>query len=170
MSNNMALGNTNNSVINKRFEWEIEEYTRHERTKQWYAIAISVALFLMLFSFLTGNFLFAVIIVITALVVILHDGSAPARVRVLLTSEGVSVGRKFYDYDEINDFTVIYKPQHGVKNIYFEFKSVLRHRLSVPLLMQDPLQIREFLLQYLEEDLDRTDQPLSEALAKIFKL
>ena len=150
--------------------WLVPEYDKHERNRLWYIIAGAVALLLMLYAFLSGNFLFAVIIIVVALVVILHDGREADIVKISLTDEGVAVGRKFYDYDEFKDFAVIYKPKIGVKNLYFEFKNTLRPRLSIPLIDMNPLPIRENLLKYLPEDLERTDQPLSEGLAKLFKL
>lgn len=150
--------------------WETPEYEKHERTKLWYIMAITIALLLLLFTFLTANFLFAVIIIIAALVIILHDSREPDMVKVSLTDEGVIVGKKFYDYDELKNFSIVYKPRQDIKNLYFEFKSAVRPRLSIPLENMNPLPIRKDLLKYLEEDLDRTDQPLSESLAKLFKL
>jgi len=150
--------------------WKVPEYEKHERSTGWYIISSIVALLLLLYSFFSGNFLFAVIVIIAAIVIILHDGSHPDLIEVSLTDEGVIVGKKFYDYDELKDFSVIYKPRQEIKNLYFEFKSAVRPRLSLPLGKMNPLKIRENLLKYLPEDLDRTDQPLSEGLAKIFKL
>ena len=150
--------------------WEVPEYDKHERTKAWYITASIIAVLLLLYSFWTANFLFAVIIIITSLVIILHDGREPDMVRFSITDEGVVIGRKFYDFDEIKDFAIVYKPKQGVKNLYFEFKNALKHRLSIPLQDMNPLPIRENLLKYLKEDLERTDQPTSEGLAKILKL
>ena len=152
------------------FSWNVPEYEEHKRSKIWYISAISIAVLLILFSFFTSNFLFAVIIIITALIIILNDGSKPINVNIKITEEGIIVGRKFYDYDEFKNFSVVYKPRLNVKNLYFEFNNVLKHRLSIPLNNINPLPIRENLLKYLQEDLERTDQPLSEGLAKMFKL
>jgi len=154
----------------REINWQIPEYEKHERGKRWYIFSTIASLLLLLYSFLSGNFLFAVIIIVVAIVIILHDGQEPQQIRVNLTDEGVEVGRKFYDYDEFKDFSVVYKPRQGVKNLYFEFKSSIRPRLSIPLQKMDPLKIREYLLKYLSEDLERIDQPLSEGLAKLFKL
>ena len=51
-----------------------------------------------------------------------------------------------------------------------EFKTVLKHRLTIPLGNKDPLFVRNNLLKYLSEDLERTDEPMSESLARLFKL
>lgn len=150
--------------------WEIPEYDRHDREKSWYIKASLIALVLVIYSFLTANFLFAIIIIVAALVVIMNDSRESEKIVFSITDDGVVVGSRFYDYDDINNFSVIYKPKLGVKNLYFEFKSLFRHRLSIPLEDMNPLPIRENLLKYLPEDLERTDQPLSEGLARWFKL
>ena len=150
--------------------WRVPEYDKRVREQGWYIGAAVVAVILMIYAFLSGNFLFAAIIIIGAMVIIIHDGQEPMKVDFSITDEGVIVGKKFYDYDEIKDFSIVYKPHQDVKNLYFEFKNVVKPRLSIPLNNNNPLPIRENLLKYLSEDLERTDQPLSEALAKMFKL
>ena len=150
--------------------WSIPEYDKHEREKNWYIISAIVGLLFLIYSFFSGNFLFAAIIIIGALVIIIHDGQEPITIDCIITDQGLIVGRKFYDYDIIKDFSIVYKPRENIKNLYFEFKNVLKPRLSIPLKSMNPLPIRENLLKYLPEDLERTDQPLSEALAKMFKL
>ncbi len=150
--------------------WKIPEYDKHERQRNWYIISAVIGLLFMVYSFFSGNFLFAAIIIIGAFVIITHDGQEPIKIDFIITDEGLVVGRKFYDYDIVKDFSIVCKPRENVKNLYFEFKNVVRPRLSIPMGNTDPLPIRENLLKYLSEDLERTDQPLSEALAKIFKL
>jgi len=154
----------------KIISWQVPEYEKHQRSKTWYILASVVGLLFIFYAIYTRNFLFAVIIIVVTLIIILHDSREPDLVKVSLTSEGIMVGRKFYDYDEIKDFSIVYKPRLEVKNLYFEFKNVVRQRLSIPLEDMNPLSIRENLLKYLPEDLERTDHPLSERLAKIFKL
>ena len=152
------------------FRWEVDEFEKHVRSKTWYISAISIALILMLFSFMTTNFLFAVIVVISSLVIILHEGRLPDKVTVIITKEGVVIGKRFYDYDDLKNFAIVYKPRLATKNLYFEYKNVVRQRLSIPLKNMDPLPIRENLLKYLPENLERIEQPLSEQLARLFKL
>jgi len=51
-----------------------------------------------------------------------------------------------------------------------EFKNPIKPRLSIPLRSLDPLTIRNYLVKYLDEDLERTEPPLSEQLTKRLKL
>lgn len=154
----------------KIISWDIPEYNKHERTRWWYVISATVGILFIIYSFLSGNFLFAVIVIIGALVIIIHDSQEPMKINFSLTDQGVIVGKNFYDYDVLKDFSIIFKPHNNIKNLYFEFKNSIKPRLSIPLNDLNPLPIRESLLKYLPEDLERTDQPVSEALAKLFKL
>jgi len=150
--------------------WQVPEYDKHERPRSWYISISVIVISLLLYSYFTANFLFAVIIIIGSMIIIWNDGREPDLVRIALTSEGVEVGRKFYDYDELKNFSIVYKPNIDVKKLYFEFKSPLKQRLSIQLDGMNPLPIRENLLKYLPEDLERTNESLSEGLAKLFKL
>lgn len=150
--------------------WETPEYQRHDRPTWWYALYAAVAIGLVTVALVTDNFLFAVIIVIASFVVILHDARTPQPILVSLTSEGVIVGNRFYDYDEVKDFAIVYKPNQNLKRIYFQFKSVRKHRLSLALHDTNPLFVRENLLKYIPENLERVDEPLSEFLTRVLKL
>ncbi len=162
--------------------WQVAEYKKHERSRNWYILAGLFALICLFFSFFTisgwrivflglgSNFLFALIIILSAIVMIINDSQNPLMVDFEIGPEGVKIGRRFYDYDELKNFSVLYKPKDSVKNLYFEFKSFAHPRLSVPLRRMDALTVRNFLVRYLDEDLTRTDPPLSEQLTKLFKL
>lgn len=154
----------------KIISWQIPEYDKHKRTQGWYVISSLVGVLFIIYSFFSGNFLFAAIVIIGALVIMIHDGQEPMMINFSLTDQGVVVGKNFYDYDVFKDFSLVYKPNQNIKNLYFEFKNAIKPRLSIPLNNLNPLPIRENLLKYLPEDLERTDQPVSEALAKLFKL
>jgi hypothetical protein len=42
--------------------------------------------------------------------------------------------------------------------------------MPIPLENQNPLDIRKLLTEYLEEDLDKEDEPISEGLSRWLKL
>lgn len=150
--------------------WEVPEFHKHDRSRWWYVVFAVIGLGLIIQAVLTSNFLFAVILVIAGFVIIVNDARHPSNVIFSITTEGVVVGRKFYDYDEIKHFAIVYKPAQDLKRLYFEFKSTAKPRLSVGLLDVNPLFLREHLSKYVSEDLERTDEPTSEFLGRILKL
>ncbi len=169
----MTEENKNNNEINTEndiIKWTTPEYTSYEKDKKWYVTASIIAVLLLIYSFFTANIWFAVIIIISTVILILRHGEEITLLDVLLSDEGVQVGKNFYDYDMIKDFSVIYKPRENVKHLYFEFKNSVRPRLSIPLDDMNPIPIRESLQKYLSEDLERTNPPLSEQLSRILRL
>ena len=154
----------------KIVDWDIEEYERHERGIGWYFLAGLINIVFVAYAFWSNNFLFAVIVIMASFVIIVHDSGEPNEFNFAITYDGLVVGKTFYDFDEIKNFAIVYKPNQGLKKIYFEFKTPLKNRLSIPLYDQDPLIIRENLLKYLVEDLERKDEPLSEIFARTFKI
>jgi hypothetical protein len=174
----MASENTSTNFI----QWQVPEYKKPKRGKYWYLLAAIFVLICLFLSFFTisawkivflgasSNFLFALIILISMAIMIVHDSQEPQMVTVKLDPEGIQIGRRFYDYDEIAKFCVLYKPRQSVKNLYLEFSNKMMPRLAVPLRRQDPLTVRNYLVRYLNEDLERIAPPLSEELTKLFKL
>jgi hypothetical protein len=166
----------------KYIHWAVPEYRRPDRDRRWYLLAGLIALICLFFSFFSvshwhiiflgagSNFLFILIIIIAAIIMIFNENQPTIMADVELGPEGIKIGQKFYDYDEIKSFCVLYKPKISVKNLYLEFKNTMRPRLSLPLRRLDALTVRNFLVRYLDEDLERANPPLSEQLTKLLKL
>lgn len=172
--------------------WLIPEYQGEEKTKLWYAIYSLIGIALLVYAIFTQNFIFAIIIVFAAILLVLFDGGHPGMLEVVISDKGVRVGKEFYSYDQIEDFFIIYDPEENVKNLYLEFKrfarptlpeneptryswlfwlvNFARTRFSIPLQDMNPIIIRRNLLKYVKENLERTTIPLSEQLTKLFRL
>ena len=151
------------------FDWVVNEYEKHQRSKRWYVIMALVGIALLLYSVISGNYLFALIVVLFGIVLFLQDMQKPMQVSFAITETGIVVGSTYYPFKEIINYWMIYNPPE-VKNIYFSTNSILKHRLQVPLLDNDPRPIRDFLNQFLVEDLEQEEEPLSDRLGRMFKL
>jgi hypothetical protein len=154
----------------KNMSWRVPEYQHHHRGMVWYIIALLIMLALIIFCVVTSNFLFAFFIIIAGAILVIDDSRHPNKVRVEINEDGLYLGQKFYDFDEFKNFAIVYKPKEEIKNLYFEFKGGVKPRLSIPLQNRNPLLIKNFLIKYLDEDLERTQPPLSERLGGILKL
>ncbi|MCX6784721.1 MAG: hypothetical protein NTV81_02155 [Candidatus Komeilibacteria bacterium] len=150
--------------------WSFPEFESPERPRFWYLGAGLIFLILLVYAIISTNFLFAVVLVMAAIIWLVRERETPLAVNFEITDEGLQLDHNFYDYEQLENFYLIYKPDQGSKNLYFHFKSKIRPRLSIPLREQDPVQIRDLLLNYLQEDLDQKDIPTSEWLGKIMKL
>jgi len=163
--------------------WQIPEYEQQERHRKWYVIAAIFLLICLFFCFfeitnwkivflgVNSNFIFALILILSSIITIINDGREPLMVDFKIGPEGINVGKRFYDYDDLKHFSIIYKPNFDIKHLYLEFNnSFINPRLSINLYEQDPITVRNYLLRYLDEDLERLGPPISEQLTKLLKL
>ncbi len=54
--------------------------------------------------------------------------------------------------------------------LFFQSKSALEPMVRIPLLDTDPVEVRFSLLQYLPEDSEKEDEPISDQLARNLRL
>ncbi len=150
-------------------EWTVQEYDQHQRGLLWYIFMISGALVLVVYGFISNNFLFSLIIILSAIILFIQSYQAPPQVPFAITELGVILGNRFYKYSELKDFYIIYQPPE-VKTLFIEPKSGLRPILRIPLLDQDPLDIREAMTMFLEEELEIEDEPFTDMFARRWKI
>lgn len=151
------------------FVWEAPAYERHERGPRWYLVMILVALGFVGYAIWTANYLFAFIILISAIVLVLAGNEKPKRILVQIGQNGVVVNGEFLSYEDIRHFAVVYQPPM-VKVLYIYPRGTAFRRHRIYLGDQNPVEIRQFLRQYLEEDLDLRDEHFSDILGKLLKL
>ena len=149
--------------------WNFPEFDSSPRTHRWYLWFGILAAVLVGLGALTDNFLFSIIVVLVSLIIFLRNWRRPGQIHFAFTPQGVHIGRNFYQMKDISEFWIAYRPP-TVDTLYFEFNSVWRPTLAVPLNGNNPLQVREVLLQYLAENLEKDEEPLADALARVLRL
>ena len=150
-------------------EWTIQEYEHHQRGTWWYVLMLLLGIVLVVFGLVSGNFLFALIIILFGIILYLQSHQQAPQLPFRVTDLGVVIGSKFYAYTELEAFYIIYDPPR-VKTLFFETKSAFRPLLRVPLLDANPLEVRSTLLGYLVEDVEKEEEPLSDQVARNWKI
>lgn len=153
----------------KRLEWETDEYTHHQRSKLWYVLMSLVGVALIIYAVMTANFLFAVIILMVGIITLVSTFTKPDRVPVILTTTGIVVSDEYFEYAKIRDFSIAYQPP-DVKLLYIDFHSSWQPLIAIPLEDTDPNEVRTVLLEYVEENLDRTEERLTDTIKRLYKI
>lgn len=148
--------------------WEFPEFIRYDKSARWYIFAAIIAALFLLYAVFTFNFLFAVIILMTVMIILMREKKEPRKIHFAITDMGIMVSRDFFPFRDIKNFSIIYEPPH-VKVLYLEFKSKLRPRFSAPLEDENPNEIRKILKENIDEDLERTGESISDALGRWLK-
>ncbi|MFA5954842.1 MAG: hypothetical protein WC817_04915 [Patescibacteria group bacterium] len=149
--------------------WVVSEYPEYTRDRQWYIVASIVGIILVGLAIWYSNFLGAVLVLLTAVIVVARHTTETPTLAVRLQGDGISIGESFYPYSQMKSFWIVFEPPH-TKTLYFDFQSAWRPRLPIPLEDADPFSVRQTLLQYLEEDLSREGEPTSDALSRLMRL
>lgn len=150
-------------------QWNFPEFVKHQRGLGWLIFMAILSLGLIVWSFWTANILFAFIIIIIAIIIILQTKREPLDLNFQITDDGLKVGSNFYEWKRIEKFWIIYKPPE-VKKLYFKLNSILPPSLSIPLEKENPIQIREILLKYALEDLEKDEETFSDFLGRSLKI
>lgn len=151
------------------FAWETWEFSPVERSKRWYVVATAIGLAMLIFALMSANFVFALIVVMFAVIMLMRDLRKPTRVQVAITTDGIVFHHEFYPFSEIKDFSVIYEPPE-VSNLYLGFNNRWSPPLSIPLEDTDPNEVRAQLLPFIFENLDRDSESLTDTLSRVYKL
>lgn len=149
--------------------WKIPEFHKHEKEKKWYIYFSLVLIALLVFSYFSQDPLFAIILVFFAFTYWLIERKDPLLLDFALSEDGIIISNKFIDYKKIQNFYIIYQPP-GIKNIYFQPRNSFKPVISIPLFDQDPVAIRQILLEFLPEDIEKEERPALDNIGDIFKL
>jgi len=150
-------------------EWSIAEYEQHDRPNSWYVIMTIIGVLLVGYAIFTNNFMFAIIIVLFVIIVFLQSHQDPIVVPFRITEAGVIINNRLYIYSELTDFYIIYHPPE-IKMLFIETTSAIRPRIRVPLMDMDPVKVRELLLEFLEENLEKEEEPMSDMVARQWRI
>jgi len=149
--------------------WKFSEYVKYERSRAWYIGLGVIETLVIIYSIWTKNFLFALIVILVGIIVILHSRRQPMDLDCQIFEDGIQVGKKFYDWDDIKNFRIVYQPPQA-KFLYIDLKNILLPDFSVPLNDQNPLALRDILKNYLIEELNRPYENITDRLNRWLKI
>jgi len=149
--------------------WEYPERARYERGTLWYIIAIAGGTGLLIYAVITANFLFALIVLLFALILYVNTVMPPKNLRLTITEDGVEMGGDFFPFKEIGSFWFIYEPPM-VKNFYLSLKASMSRHISADLGETDPNEVRAILGRYVKEDLTKDEESMSEVVSRFLKI
>jgi len=152
-------------MTSQTLQWSAYEAGASQKSADWYwalgIIAASGAASAILFS----NALFAIVIVLGALALGLHAARPAGRSSVELNEKGVLVNETFYPYRELLSFWV----EDGYEappKLFIKGARVLSPQIILQIEDVEPEEVRDFLLEYLEEE--EMHEPLSQKVLEFF--
>ncbi|MFT7557802.1 MAG: hypothetical protein ACI83D_000472 [Planctomycetota bacterium] len=132
--------------------WTTPEFVYTENTPDWFWGIGLVTLAGAVLSFVFGNTLFGILILIGGVLLMAFSRHKPKDVEVSLSKVGVSINTDFASYETINTFW-IHVDKHEHYKVFLQFDPEGEVKMVAPIAEDiDPGQVREFLLNYIKEE------------------
>ena len=148
------------------YEWQAQEHGYAPTSARWFIIlAAAVTIAAGLLAFL-GNILGALAVVLVGGTIYLVAQRQPDSVRYRIMVDGIAINDRLYPYKDLQAFNIVYKPGE-VKTVIVRSQKVLSPFIQMEIGNADPVEIRDVLLEFLQEDLDM-QEPLTDTWARRF--
>ncbi len=135
------------------FSWEFPEFTFYEKKIDWYwwVGAITIA-GVLLCIFLWKNNIFALFIFITGILFIFSAQRRPRTEVIEISELGIKIGSRFYPYTDLDAFWILEETDTEPAKLLLYSPKVLVPLSAIDIDVEiDPLDIRDFLADYLAE-------------------
>ncbi|PIP15633.1 MAG: hypothetical protein CO003_00585 [Candidatus Portnoybacteria bacterium CG_4_8_14_3_um_filter_44_15] len=136
--------------MTKHLKWEAPEFEYHPKDKSWFLIPGAVAVVLFIWSALTGNLLFALLIVLAFFSFLIYAFKKPTLIRIAITSQGIKINRSLYEYENLDSFWIFYDPDR-IKELSLKSKKTIMPYIKVSLGEENPVKVRRALVKYIPE-------------------
>lgn len=146
------------SPINRepgQISWRAPEFEVYEKSALWYLSAALIILVIAIYAMWTNSPIMAITFILIGVVGYLYLQKDPRTLDFTISYKGVSAGRELYDFDNIESFWIFYDPPH-TKTISLHTKASFMPFVHIPLADEDPLEVREALLQFIPEEKQET--------------
>lgn len=141
--------------------WEAMEFIYQEKTKDWYWILWIIFLAIGALAYLTSNYSFAILIVLSAFVLSLLAAKRPVKLSVVMDDNHIHVGNKKYRTSDFSAYNILEQDSKLILRSKKQYVPVV----TVPLSDSSPLgKLRGYLL---EKKLD-LDDTLTESPLEVF--
>jgi hypothetical protein len=149
--------------ISKSMTWEFDSYVFNNR--------FVMILFLVIVfcggavSLVYSEILLGILLIISGFVVLIYNYKGSEKIKITIDMNGLYLANDFYSYKIMKSFWINYKPGE-IKELSFELKKWYLPYIKIPLGGQNPLTVREFILNFLVEK--EHEESITDIMARRF--
>ena len=137
------------STPTQLISWEAEEFSYSPKTKEWFIAAAIFSAGVLAVSIITKNLLLGIMAPLMFFLLSVYGAKKPRKLRYTITTEGIVIGNRLWKYNELKSFWIFTEPH--IREITIENRAALLPKLNLPLGENDPLKIKEILVNFLPE-------------------
>ena len=147
--------------------WQAPEYEVFERDKKWYVIVTLILAGVVSWALYSNSPVMAITFILIGIVGYLHINQEPGIINFMITTDGMVAGREIYEFDDLESFWIFYEPE-GLKSACLHTKSGILPYIHIPIHEEDPVRIRQILLEFLPEE--KKEPGLVETMERLLKI
>ncbi len=150
-------------------KWSSPEYHYYPKDVGWYWLAIIVSAILVIFALWQKNFLFAVFMIVAALLALNWGRRAPRTFEFTLSEKGLDIGgRHRYAFEELAGFAIIPNPENTeLAELILRTKNRLNSWVRIIIATERSEAIKGLLAKFLPE-IEYTES-LTEHIGRILR-
>lgn len=149
----------------QQLEWNAFEHEHIEKTSDWFWVLGIIAIAGAVVSIIFNNILFAITIIIGAFVVSINANKKPNKINFKINNRGVIINNTMHLFSSLESFWVKDDEENKPK-LLIKSKKLLMPHIVIPIEGVSPEDVRNFLLEYLNEEED--DEPLTQKIMEFF--
>jgi hypothetical protein len=147
--------------------WQAPEHETFQRDKKWYFYVTLALIVIISWAIYSNSPIMAITFILIGMVGYMHINKEPRVLDFMITPDGIVAGREIFDFDNLKSFWIFYEPE-GLRAISLHTKSSLMPYVHIPIHEEDPIHIREILLDHIEEE--KHEPGLVEAIGRVLNI
>ncbi|MCL5436093.1 MAG: hypothetical protein M1275_03360 [Patescibacteria group bacterium] len=137
--------------------WKAPEYTFFQKSSAWYVVVGVIGLGCLIYAVSNQDYVMLITLGVMFAVGAWLSFKKPKTITITLNQRGVSISGVLFPFETVlKKFWIHYHPPLQ-KTLNFETTNYLNRDITLELEDQDPLEIRSFLLEHMNEDIDREE-------------
>lgn len=149
----MAKVNKNKTSSNiPVFKWQAKEFPDYKKDGGWFATVVIVTLALAALFYWQKNWTATGVVIAAGGALLAQSRIRPKKINCEVYRSGVVVGGKAHPFETLKSFWIIYGEHPSVR---LEQTSRFKAPINMPIIDEDPEQIRLFIAKFLPENEER---------------
>lgn len=137
-------------MSNLLYSWEFD--TKKDRSQIWYIIVFSIAIWLIVWWFLSKQYWMSFVIIILIWLIFYVENNSNDLVKVQISETGIWIDNTFYDYSSIKSYTIIYENDNAILLRLSILNKVWTRNIDVWIDNNTSIEIKNILDTFLEEN------------------
>jgi len=146
--------------------WETEEFLYYEKSRGWFLVGGIIFFVVVGYFTITKQIITAITFFLLGLTIYIFSLKKPRKISCDITYQNIAVDNVNYPFTDLESFWIFYEPP-DFKVISLKHKKPYLPHIQIPLGDEDPMLIRQILMEFLPEE--EQEEPFSDKLARYIR-